>query len=95
MLQTCYLGFRMNQLKIISLFQRNSISLPYIFLSALVMFFIISFVKEMMGDPQTKFDHALNLLIMIPVGLISYTLILFLCRFPEFKSLSAKFGISR
>ena len=30
-LQTSYLGFRMNQLKITSLFQRNSISLPVFF----------------------------------------------------------------
>jgi putative peptidoglycan lipid II flippase len=94
-LQTCYLCFRMNQLKITSLFQRNSISLPGIFLSALVMWFIISSVQGMMGGPQGKFDHAINLLIMIPMGLISYTGVLFLCGFPELKSLSAKFGISK
>ena len=64
-------------------------------LTSMMMFFIISSVKGIMGDPQAKFDHAINLLIMIPVGLTSYMVVLFLCGFPELKSLSAKFGISR
>ena len=60
----------MNQLKITSLFQRNSIFARY-FLSALVMWFIISSVQGMIGGPQGKFDHAINLL-TDRMGLISY-----------------------
>lgn len=93
--QTCFLGWKLNNFTIKSFMRRDTFCLVSIFFATLVMFLFLCFFGDGSYFGEGKIKGILSLAIIIPVSVFIYGITLFFAGFPEVTQFLQKIELFR